>query len=305
MCVLDVSCSFAYLHCDLKANFREMSEKPFKGKVVLVTGSNRGIGRGIACEFGTAGATVYVTARKDDEDSLEEVVKEIKVRGGNGHAIYCDHSQPSEIKKLFEQIENEQNGQLDVLVNNAHEGIEFVLKHLGTKFFEYSQPPEYVFDLQANVGLRGVYVASFYASKSKAGIHHTMDVSYGATKTALDRLSADCAIELHPHNVTVISLWPGATHTETMSGNFVGGDSNAKNIYQSIYYSGRILVQLLQTSNLHDRTGQILTTNLLGNELGVKDVDGTTPRDTKIDQYLEFIDVLNKVRCKPMASRSS
>ncbi|KAI6197608.1 hypothetical protein M3Y94_01244700 [Aphelenchoides besseyi] len=296
-----------------------MTEKPFKGKVVLVTGSNRGIGRGIACEFGTAGATVYVTARKDDENSLEEVVKEIKVRGGDGHAVYCDHSQPSEIKKLFEQIENEQNGQLDVLVNNAHEGIEFVLKHLGTKFFEYSQPPEDVFDLQANVGLRGAYIASFYAAKlmvknksgvivnigSKAGIHHMMDVAYGATKTALDRLSADCAIELHPHNVTVIDLWPGATHTETMSGNFVGGDTNAKNIYQSIYYSGRILVQLLQTANLHDRTGQILTTNTLGEELGVKDVDGTTPRDTKIDQYLDFIDVLNKVRCKPMASRSS
>lgn len=104
-----------------------------KGKVTLVTGASRGIGRGIALQLGKAGATVYITGRKpehyDDNtkkfktNHLQDTADEITKNGGKGIAVFCDHSNPDEIKNLFKQIENEQKGQLDILVNNAYAGV--------------------------------------------------------------------------------------------------------------------------------------------------------------------------------------
>uniref|UniRef100_A0A914Z8W9 Uncharacterized protein n=1 Tax=Panagrolaimus superbus TaxID=310955 RepID=A0A914Z8W9_9BILA len=102
-------------------------------KVALVTGSSRGIGRGIALQLGAAGAKVYVTGRRPENheaalkdiqpNGLETVAQEITKRGGKGVAIFCDHSNPEDVKKLFERIDKENNGQLDILVNNAYAGV--------------------------------------------------------------------------------------------------------------------------------------------------------------------------------------
>ena len=103
------------------------------GKIALVTGASRGIGRGIAMELGKAGATVYVTGRKPENQegfvkamklsSLEDTAAQISKVGGRGIAVFCDHSDPKDIKNLFDKIEKENNGQLDVLVNNAYAAV--------------------------------------------------------------------------------------------------------------------------------------------------------------------------------------
>jgi dehydrogenase/reductase SDR family protein 1 len=110
-----------------------MSTKTLQGQVALVTGASRGIGKGIALVLGEAGATVYVTGRplgkkpKNENPlalpTLEQTAKEISTRGGKGIAVYCDHSNPEEVRKLFDQIEKEQKGQLDILVNNAYSAV--------------------------------------------------------------------------------------------------------------------------------------------------------------------------------------
>ena len=106
-------------------------------KVALVTGSSRGIGRGIALQLGEAGAKVYVTGRRPENyeeelkklktNSLESVAEEITKRGGKGVAVFCDHSNPEDVKRLFERIDNENKGQLDILVNNAYAAVNVSL----------------------------------------------------------------------------------------------------------------------------------------------------------------------------------
>ncbi|XP_038949061.1 dehydrogenase/reductase SDR family member 1 isoform X2 [Rattus norvegicus] len=93
-----------------------------KGQVCVVTGASRGIGRGIALQLCQAGATVYITGRH--LDTLRATAQEAQSLGGRCVPVVCDSSQESEVKSLFEQVDREQQGRLDVLVNNAYAGVQ-------------------------------------------------------------------------------------------------------------------------------------------------------------------------------------
>ena len=89
-------------------------------KVVVVTGSSRGIGRGAAIAFGEKGATVYVTGRTTTgELSIGETVRMVNEAGGHGIAVEVDHGDDAQIARLFAQVGEEQ-GKLNVLVNNVY-----------------------------------------------------------------------------------------------------------------------------------------------------------------------------------------
>ena len=117
-----------------------MSNKALADKIVLVTGATRGIGRGIAVCFGEAGATVYITGRtltsKDGMGSLEETANEIKKRGGHCIPVQVDHESDQQISDLFKKIETEQNGRLDILVNNAYKAVNQIFENSSIKFWE-------------------------------------------------------------------------------------------------------------------------------------------------------------------------
>ena len=132
-----------------------------QGKVCLVTGAARGIGRGIALQLGQAGATVYITGRT--AANLEECAREIKERGGHPIAITMDHGVDSDVEKLFERIKTEQNGKLDVLVNNAYAGVSTIFNSTGKKFWETE--PVNTWDMINGVGLRGHYICTTLASR--------------------------------------------------------------------------------------------------------------------------------------------
>src|SRR4051812_4505489 len=94
------------------------------GKVAVVTGASRGLGKGVALGLADAGTTVYVTGRTtvataDAPGSITETAAEVTRRGGQGIAVRCDHRNDREVAALFQRVQKEQ-GRLDLLVNNVY-----------------------------------------------------------------------------------------------------------------------------------------------------------------------------------------
>ncbi|XP_036094938.1 dehydrogenase/reductase SDR family member 1 isoform X4 [Rousettus aegyptiacus] len=168
---------------------------PMKGQVCVVTGASRGIGRGIALQLCQAGATVYITGRH--LDTLRATAQDAQSRGGRCIPVVCDSSQESEVRSLFEQVDREQQGRLDVLVNNAFAGVQPFLKNINKAFWE---TPASFWDDFNNAGLRGHYLCSVYGARlmvpagrglivvisSLGGLKYIFNVPYSVGKAALE-----------------------------------------------------------------------------------------------------------------------
>lgn len=267
------------------------------GWVCVVTGASRGIGKGIALQLSEAGATVYITGR--NEKTLKESAAEIKQRGGSCVPVICDSTKDNDIEELFERIKSEQNGRLDMLVNNAYAGVQAIFDNMGAKFWE-TEPS--IWDAINNTGLRGHYIFSVYATRlmvaqghglivmisSMGGLRYLFNVAYGVGKAACDRLAADMAFELRNRGVVSVSLWPGAVQTELIS-QFVmeknvpqGIDPKMKEVFvngESTELSGKCIVNLAQDRNLMSMTGKVLMTADLAHRYGIKDIDGRSVTD--------------------------
>ena len=257
------------------------------GKVALVTGASRGIGKGIAIALGEAGALVYITGRNVNQTnsmetisgSLLETKAAVEEAGGICIAVPVDHSDDQQIKSLFEQIDREQNGQLDLLVNNAYSGVRSLIAAKGKPFWESDIN---LWDACNQVGLRSHYIASHWAVKmmtqrkqglivtisSWGGLAPIFGVAYGTGKSACDRLAADMAIELKPFNVASISLWPGIVGTEQFhqlaDGNIDGTESNFgvaaiadKFNWETPLFVGRVIATLCNDPDMMRRTGKV------------------------------------------------
>ncbi len=134
------------------------------GRVMVVTGASRGVGRGIALELGTAGATVYVTGRSRSNGpttdnlagTIDQTAADVTERGGVGIALPCDHTHDADVAALFEHVQQEQ-GRLDVLVNNVWGGYE---QHDMQQFLApfWEQPLRY-WPAMFEAGVRAHYMA--------------------------------------------------------------------------------------------------------------------------------------------------
>lgn len=189
--------------------------KRLEGKVAVVTGSGRGIGRGIAIKLGKEGAKVVVNYSHSAEQA-EEVVKTIQSHGSEAIAIQADVSKVEEIRKLFDET-IAKFGQLDILVSNA--GIE----HFGP----FEEVTEEEFDKTFAVNTRGQFFAMQEAAKrmknggrlictssisaSKGFVNHSV---YGGSKGAVEAFARNLAVDLGPRGITVNAIAPGATKTD-------------------------------------------------------------------------------------------
>lgn len=268
------------------------------GKVAIVTGASRGIGKGCALELGAAGATVYVTGRTVEEGAaplpgtVAATADEVTALGGRGVAVPCDHREDDEVEALFERVRAEQ-GRLDVLVNNA-----FLIPKELTSGLPFWEVPVSNWDDMIDIGTRSAFVASRLAARmmvpagrglianisSSGAREYAWHVAYGVGKAALDKLTADTAHELAPHRVTVVSLWPGLVLTERIAR--VGDAMPALDTSgaESQRFTGRAVVALATDPALHEKTGRAIPSRDLADEYGFTDVDGSLPKGPMRDR---------------------
>ena len=258
-----------------------------KGKIAVVTGASRGIGKGIAIALGERGARVYVTGRSTGtgKHTVEATASLVTEAGGVGCPLICDHGEDDQIASLFEHIGNE-TGRINFLINNVYKIPD--PPAWGGGFWEH---PLQVWDDQVGIGLRSHYVASWHASpwlfaagpgaailnvSSPGGLGYLYSSSYGAGKAALDRLTRDMAIELEPRGVTAVVLYPGSVATE-----FVREVAAARGRditdSQTPLFVGRTAAALLGADDLMARSGSIQWVEDLAEEFDIVDEQGRRP----------------------------
>ncbi|RZK00926.1 MAG: SDR family NAD(P)-dependent oxidoreductase [Novosphingobium sp.] len=267
------------------------ADKPLAGKVAVVTGASRGVGKGIALALAEQGATVYVTGRtiaagqEGLSGTIGETAAEVDARGGKGIAVQLDLADDAQIAALFARVQDEQ-GRLDLLVNNA-----IVIPPELTQpggFWEKPLSNWEMFD----IGLRAAYVAAWHAAKimvpqksglivgisGYVGVTYTYGPIFGTAKAGLDRMARDMAIELKEHGVASLSLWQGFTYTERAIENLKSVPGMAAQLRSSAgsspEFPGRVVAALAADPAIMARSGGTFINAELAQEYGLTDIDG-------------------------------
>ncbi len=196
-----------------------MRDKPLEGKVALVTGSGRGIGRAIALRLAADGATI-IAHYAHSKAGVEETVREIEAAGGRAVAYQADISKRAEVIALFENIDRDP-GRIDIVVNNSGVSGAGALGDLKDE------------DVDAIFGINmfgPLYIASEAAKRLPDGgriINFSSTLGkypvggsglYSAAKRAVESFTESWARELGARNITVNTVIPGATSPGMMDG---------------------------------------------------------------------------------------
>jgi NAD(P)-dependent dehydrogenase (short-subunit alcohol dehydrogenase family) len=189
------------------------------GKVAIVTGAGRGIGRGIALELAKAGARVIVNYLRS-EQMAHEVVKQIRELKQDALSIKADVSKINEVNHMVNETVDSFGG-LDILVNNT--GITIV-----SSFLECTED---IWERTIDVNLKGVFLCSQAAAKimMKRGGGKIVNISsvhghstirgvahYAASKGGVNMLTKAMALDLAPYKINVNCIAPGTIEVEKM-----------------------------------------------------------------------------------------
>lgn len=195
------------------------------GKVAIVTGASRGIGRGLAFAFADAGAAVVVAARSDEKPAIpgmsgtiHQTTDAITARGGRALPVRCDLTREEDIIALMQQTIQE-FGRVDVVVNNAGTLLPSLIVDTSTRRW----------DTMFNLNIRAPFLLAREALRHMIPVRRGSIINitggayqmiapglthYGTTKAALNRFTLGLAEEVRQHNIAVNVLDPGPTKSD-------------------------------------------------------------------------------------------
>jgi NAD(P)-dependent dehydrogenase (short-subunit alcohol dehydrogenase family) len=277
--------------------------KPLQGKVAVVAGATRGAGRGIAVMLGEAGATVYVTGRSvrghpsdlGRTETIEETAEMVTACGGTGIPVRVDHTVEEEVKALFELVKKEQNGRLDLLVNDVWGGDP--LSAWDRPFWEHSLANGLLMQERA---VQSHIITSYYGAPlmiaRKQGLiieitdgvdyRYRGNLYYSLAKISAIHLAAAMAEDLRPYRVAAVALTPGFLRSEAMLDHFGVTEANWRDaakidphflMSETPFYIGRAVAALAADPNVFEKSGKTLSTWGLSDEYGFTDADGSRP----------------------------
>jgi NAD(P)-dependent dehydrogenase (short-subunit alcohol dehydrogenase family) len=282
---------------------QQAPEKTLRDKVIVVAGATRGAGRGIALMLGEAGATVYVTGRsirgqaatQGRPETIEETAEMVTALGGKGIAVRVDHTIEDEVKVLFEHVKQEQNGHLDVLVNDVWGGDE--LTQWDKPFWEHSLSDGLLMQRRA---VHSHIITSYYGvplmiARSRGLVIEVTDGTdyryrgnffYSLAKISAIHLAEAMAEDLHKYNITALAVTPGYLRSEAMLDRFGVTEANWQDAVrqdkhfiasETPFYIGRAIRALVSDAHVAAKSGKTLASWDLASEYNFTDKDGRQP----------------------------
>jgi NAD(P)-dependent dehydrogenase (short-subunit alcohol dehydrogenase family) len=288
--------------------------KPLEGKVAVVAGATRGAGRAIAMMLGAAGATVYGTGRSirgnpsdiGRKETIEETAELVSKQGGQGIPVQVDHTVEEQVRALFERVSKEQNGRLDILVNDVWGGES--LSEWGTPFWEGSLDKALLMQKRAvhSHMITSYYGAPFLIKRGEGLIVEITDgydyryrgnLPYSLAKISVIHLAEALAAELRPHGVAAMAVTPGFLRSEEMLDHFGVSENNWRDVAdkephflesETPFFIGRGLAALAADPDLLGKSGKTFTSWGLSDEYDIVDVDGRRPHWGKYAEKMGF-----------------
>jgi dehydrogenase/reductase SDR family protein 1 len=272
-----------------------------QGRVCIVTGATRGIGKGVVLGLLEAGATVHASGRTATEGthylgrpgSLDLLAAETKDFAGRLVTHRVDHASDTETEAFVASVIAAE-GRLDVLVNNAWPGYEKMSENVpeGRNPFTWADPfweqPMWRWDAMIGVGARAAYCASRLAGRQmvaqRSGLIVNIsfwsarkfigNVAYGISKAIADKMAADMAAQLREFNAAAVSLYPGLTRTEEIMKYAEYIDLTNS---ESPQFTGRAIAGLAADSSIMEKSGRVHVVADLALEYGFADIDARQP----------------------------
>jgi NAD(P)-dependent dehydrogenase (short-subunit alcohol dehydrogenase family) len=272
----------------------------------------------MAVELGAAGATVYVTGRTTREtaspvgrkETIEDTAQLVTEAGGHGIAVRCDHMRPDDVEALARRIEQEQDGRLDVLVDDTWGGDQWI-----------EWKPLWEHDLDK--GLRALrngletHLITLHTLlpllvRRRAGLvveitdgddmfndRYRGTMFFDVVKVAITRMGKMLKEELEPHGITSVSLTPGFLRSEEMLDHFGVTEDGWRDgieedkwfaISETPRYIGRAVAALAADPGKSRWSGQALSSGVLAKHYGVTDLDGSQPEASRFFAEVYFGD---------------
>jgi len=288
-----------------------------RGRVALVAGATRGVGRGTALALGEAGATVYCSGRstranrkpgsrgkqaafdhKRRPETIEETAEMVTARGGRGFPVVADHTDIAQVEKLVARIRKEQR-KLHIVVNDIAElvpqdfGKTFWALHLENGFANFRNAvgthiitSHFAAPLLIETAKQESFCGLVVEIGDGDSYTYRGHLFYDLVKTSLIRLAFAMARELRRKNVAAVALTPGFLRSEAMLEHFGVTEANWQEAIkkdpnyassETPLFAGRAIAALAADSNLMKKSGRVFSSWNLSDEYGFCDADGRRP----------------------------